>query len=45
MPGYLRNNYYFRQFFIKCSFMYIIIEMASLTPKVLGQLAQLSMEQ
>jgi hypothetical protein len=29
----LQNNFYFRQFFIKCSFVYTIIYIAKLNPK------------
>jgi hypothetical protein len=43
--GDLRNNFYFRQFFIKCSFVHVIIEISKHVQKVLGHLAQQSMMQ
>jgi hypothetical protein len=40
MQDDVSNNVYFKQFFIKCSFVYIIIQIAKHTPEVLGHLSQ-----
>jgi hypothetical protein len=42
LEGKLGNNFYFTQFFRKCSFLLTIIEIAKLLPKVLGHLAKQS---
>jgi hypothetical protein len=44
VQGDITNNFYFRQFFIKCRFVSTINEIARLTPTMLGKLALQCME-